>query len=271
MVRKVVFLDRDGTINEEVQYLHRPEDLKIIPGVAASLHRLRELGFLLVLITNQAGIGRGYYTEADCRSLNEYLNQELRKQGAELDAAYYCPHHPEKGIGSYKRNCICRKPGIGMFVQAAVDLQAGRFGNGVGNAKSLPDDRTLSCLGNLREEGMVLENRVVPGEIQGCPKESETPLWQSPLRMSEAALRELQKRENFRQCIDLDRSYMLGDKRIDVEAGIAFSLQGILLGSGYGKTERELFIPGEMSRYFESMEEAVAWIEKREREGSWTS
>lgn len=203
MARKVIFLDRDGTINEEVRYLHRSEELRIIPGVPEALRRLRELGFLLVLVTNQAGIARGYYTEADCERLNAYLNETLRREGAGLDRVYYCPHHPEKGIGVYRRDCDCRKPKPGMLRRAAEELQLGRFEN------------------------------IPAGET-----------------------------------VDRAHSYMLGDKRIDTIAGHNFGIQGILLGSGYGRTERELAAPGDYDAYFESMGEAVGWIEKRERDGS---
>lgn len=125
MARKVVFLDRDGTINREVSYLYKISELSIIPGVPAALRRLKQLGFLLFMVSNQAGIARGYYSEADCEALNQYLNDRLREQGAELDGMYYCPHHPEKGIGKYKTECECRKPGSGMLLRAEQELIAG--------------------------------------------------------------------------------------------------------------------------------------------------
>ncbi|ADL06317.1 D-glycero-alpha-D-manno-heptose-1,7-bisphosphate 7-phosphatase [Lacrimispora saccharolytica] len=115
---RIVFLDRDGTINEEVEYLHRPEDLVILPGVPEALSRLREQGFKLVVVTNQAGVARGYYGEGDVNALHEYLNSLLSKKGAFIDRFYYCPHHPVHGIGEYGRECHCRKPDIGMFEMA---------------------------------------------------------------------------------------------------------------------------------------------------------
>ena len=120
--RPVIFLDRDGTINEEVNYLHRPEDLKILPGAAEAISRFNQAGFLVIVITNQAGIGRGYYTQQDMENLNEYMNQVLAEQDAHIDGFYFCPHHPEHGIGEYKKDCDCRKPGIGMFRQAEQDF-----------------------------------------------------------------------------------------------------------------------------------------------------
>ena len=117
-MNRVVFLDRDGTINKEVEYLHRPEDLVILPGVTEGIRMLKEAGFSIVVVTNQAGVARGYYGEADVLRLHEYLNFCLRKEGAEIDGFYYCPHHPVHGIGEYKKECRCRKPGIGMFEKA---------------------------------------------------------------------------------------------------------------------------------------------------------
>lgn len=117
-MEKIVFLDRDGTLNEEVHYLHRPEDMHLLEGVQQALRRLKEAGFKLVVITNQAGVARGYYTEEDVKLLHGYMNEILSAEGARIDGFYYCPHHPVHGIGSYKKDCSCRKPGIGMFLQA---------------------------------------------------------------------------------------------------------------------------------------------------------
>ena len=116
---RVVFLDRDGTLNEEVHYLHRTSDLKLLPGVPEALRMLKEAGYRLVVVTNQAGVARGYYGEEDVKNLHIYMNHILECRGASIDAFYYCPHHPEHGIGPYKKECSCRKPGTGMFEEAA--------------------------------------------------------------------------------------------------------------------------------------------------------
>lgn len=116
---RVVFLDRDGTVNEEVNYLHRPEDLRFLPGAAEAIRRFGELGFSVVVVSNQAGIARGYYTERDFLALSEYMNRVLSESGAHIDGFYFCPHHPEHGIGEYRKPCHCRKPDTGMFEQAA--------------------------------------------------------------------------------------------------------------------------------------------------------
>lgn len=120
---RVVFLDRDGTINEEVEYLHRLKDLVILPGVPEALRRLREQGFKLVVVTNQAGVARGYYGEEDVKALHEYLNHLLSKEGAQIDRFYYCPHHPVHGIGKYRMECHCRKPETGMLEMAETSFQ----------------------------------------------------------------------------------------------------------------------------------------------------
>ena len=112
---KIIFLDRDGTINEEVEYLYKTSDLVIIPGVPAALKRLKENGFRLVVVTNQAGIARGYYSERDVIQLHSYMNNILLKDKAGIDHFFYCPHHPDQGVGIYKKKCRCRKPDIGMF------------------------------------------------------------------------------------------------------------------------------------------------------------
>lgn len=115
---RVVFLDRDGTINEEIAYLHRPEDLKFLPGVSEAIRRLREHGFSIVVVTNQAGVARGYYGEEEVAVLHEFMNERLKEQGAAIDHFFYCPHHPVHGIGMYKTACHCRKPETGMFLMA---------------------------------------------------------------------------------------------------------------------------------------------------------
>ena len=121
----MIFLDRDGTMNEEVNYLHRPEDLKLLPGVAEAVRRFNEAGYAVIVVTNQAGVARGFYTEKDVVKLHEYMNRMLMESGAHVDAFYYCPHHPEHGIGAYKKVCHCRKPATGMFEEAEKKFEKG--------------------------------------------------------------------------------------------------------------------------------------------------
>jgi D-glycero-D-manno-heptose 1,7-bisphosphate phosphatase len=119
---KAVFLDRDGTINVEVEYLSQVEDFQFIPGVPWALKCLKNAGFLLVVVTNQSGIGRGYYDEAALHTLHRHMHEDLAAYGASIDACYFCPHHPEHGTGQYRTECGCRKPLPGMLQQAALDL-----------------------------------------------------------------------------------------------------------------------------------------------------
>lgn len=126
--RKAVFLDRDGTINVEVQYLNKVEEFQFIPGVPYALKRLKEAGLLLVVVTNQSGIGRGIYDEAALQRVHDHMHRELAGYGVEIDACYFCPHHPEHATGEYLKECSCRKPLPGMLQQAAealdIDLAA---------------------------------------------------------------------------------------------------------------------------------------------------
>lgn len=120
--RPAVFLDRDGTVSEEVGYIRRVEDLALIPGSAAAVRRLSAAGFATVLTTNQSGVARGYYPESFVEEVNQRLEADLRKEGAKLDRVYTCPHHPTEGTGSFTRACGCRKPEPGMILAAVRDL-----------------------------------------------------------------------------------------------------------------------------------------------------
>ena len=154
--KRAIFLDRDGTINVEKNYLIDPADLVLLPGVGAALRRGREAGYLLIVVTNQSGVARGYFTTTAVAELHDHLQRELRPYGVQIDAFYLCPHHPEHGTGP----CDCRKGEPGMLLQAA--------------------------------------------------------------------------REHH---IDLAASWMIGDKRSDVEAGSKAGCRSILVRTGYGEQE----------------------------------
>jgi D-glycero-D-manno-heptose 1,7-bisphosphate phosphatase len=117
-----VFLDRDGTLIEEVNYLARPEQVKLIPGAAASVRTLNDLGVPVVVVTNQAGVARGYFPEARVADVHAHLSALLAQFGARIDAYYYCPHHPTAGIGRYRVECDCRKPKPGLLLAAAREM-----------------------------------------------------------------------------------------------------------------------------------------------------
>lgn len=183
--RRAVFLDRDGTLNVEKNYLFRPEEFEFIPGAAQAVKRLKEAGFLVVVVTNQSGVARGYYGEADVERLHHHVQQLLAAFDTRIDAFYFCPHHPAGGVDRYRIDCDCRKGRPGMLLQAARDLR-----------------------------------------------------------------------------IDLARSYMIGDKAADIEAGEAAGCTPILVRTGHG-AEME----GHCSLQAADLPEAVDLLLQRE-EGS---
>nr|WP_320148147.1 D-glycero-beta-D-manno-heptose 1,7-bisphosphate 7-phosphatase [uncultured Anaeromusa sp.] len=122
-MRKALFLDRDGVINVEKNYLHKIEDFEFIPGIIEVMRQYQQDGYALVVVTNQSGIGRGYYSEEDFWKLTEWMKQTLAEQGVIIEGVYFSPYHPEKGVGEYRRESDCRKPGPGMLLQAAKELE----------------------------------------------------------------------------------------------------------------------------------------------------
>jgi D-glycero-D-manno-heptose 1,7-bisphosphate phosphatase len=119
---KAVFLDRDGTVNEEVGYLTDLSKLRLIPGAGAAIKRLNHAGYKVILVTNQSGVARGYFPESLVHEAHTYLANMLREEGAVLDGIYYCPHHPTAGNSNYTMACDCRKPGTGLIDQARRDF-----------------------------------------------------------------------------------------------------------------------------------------------------
>ncbi len=122
MADRALFLDRDGVINEEVGYLIRPSDVRFVPGIVSLCRTAQRLGYRLVVVTNQSGIARGLYTEADFETLMQWMREALGREGVRLDAVYHCPYHPEHGVGAYRREHEDRKPSPGMLRRAASDL-----------------------------------------------------------------------------------------------------------------------------------------------------
>jgi D-glycero-D-manno-heptose 1,7-bisphosphate phosphatase len=122
MRERALFLDRDGVVNEEVGYLHRADGVRFVDGIFSLCRTAVGLGYRLIVVTNQAGIARGYYSEADFDALMEFMRRELRVEGIELDAVYYCPFHPEHGVGKYKQEHEDRKPGTGMLRRGAREF-----------------------------------------------------------------------------------------------------------------------------------------------------
>lgn len=164
-MKRAVFLDRDGTINIEKEYLYQAAEFEFIPGATEAIRLLNQAGMLVVVVTNQSGVARGYYTEEDVENLHRHIDRELESCGAHVDAWLYCPHHPT-GRGSYGLPCNCRKPLPGMLQDAAR-----RYG------------------------------------------------------------------------IDLEKSAIIGDKRADIEAGLAAGCRTILVRTGYGAEEEQYVGP----------------------------
>lgn len=122
MKRPAVFMDRDGTISEEVGYVNHPSRYKVFPFSAEAVRLLNERGWLAILVTNQAGVARGYFTEDLIGEVHGVLRGELEREGARLDAIYYCAHHPSVGETPYRYDCDCRKPKPGLIMRAAEEL-----------------------------------------------------------------------------------------------------------------------------------------------------
>ena len=123
MAAKALFLDRDGVINKEINYLHKIEDFEFVEGIFDLCRFYQEKGYLIIVVTNQSGIARGYYTQEQFDTLTSWMIEEFSKNGIKLNKVYYCPHHPDiSGI------CECRKPDIGMFTEAQsefdIDLES---------------------------------------------------------------------------------------------------------------------------------------------------
>jgi histidinol-phosphate phosphatase family protein len=121
MAEKAVFLDRDGTMNKDVPYCRHPEDFQLFPGAARAVRWLNEHGYKVIVVTNQSGVARGYFTEEMLGLVHQEMRNQLAEENARIDSIYYCPHHPDD-------NCECRKPKPKMILQAArkhdIDLKS---------------------------------------------------------------------------------------------------------------------------------------------------
>jgi len=158
-LQPAVFLDRDGTINQDTGYIDSPERLFIIDGAASAIKRLNSKGFRVVVITNQSGVGRGYFTKEAADSVNKKLEEILKREGAHLDGIYYCPHHPDD-------NCECRKPRIGLLEKAKNDLAIdfkksyviGDKGSDIEIAQSIGGKGILVLTGSGKDEKQKLDH-----------------------------------------------------------------------------------------------------------------
>lgn len=159
--KKALFLDRDGTINVDKGYVYKPKDFIFIDGIIDAIKKYNRMNYLVIVITNQSGIGRGLYTESDMISLHNYVDRLLARNNAHIDKWYYCPHHPIYGIGEYKVECNCRKPKTGMIESAIND-----FGINVNQSLLVGDKETDIICG----ERMNIESMYTGDFITLCEK-----------------------------------------------------------------------------------------------------
>jgi len=118
MNKPALFLDRDGVINLDHGYVHTPENFEFVDGIFEMVAAANRAGYLVVVVTNQAGIGRGYYSESQFHALTNWMKTKFAEHGGKIDAVYFCPHHPTEGSGIYRQECDCRKPAPGMIFAA---------------------------------------------------------------------------------------------------------------------------------------------------------
>ncbi len=151
MGNKAVFFDRDGTLNVDVHYLHRTEDFQWCEDAVEAIRYCNEQGYLAIVITNQSGVARGYFPEADVQKLHDWMNEELKKQQAHIDAFYFCPHHKEGSVAEYRQECRCRKPSPYMVQEACrcfdIDREASVF---IGDKES-----DMECAANAGVRGVL--------------------------------------------------------------------------------------------------------------------
>lgn len=121
-MKRAIFFDRDGVLNEEVGYLYQVERFKWIDGAREAIKFCNERGLLAVVVTNQSGIARGLYTSREVEALHDFMQKDLSEVGAHIDAFYYCPHHPEGSVAEFSIACECRKPKPGLILRACREL-----------------------------------------------------------------------------------------------------------------------------------------------------
>lgn len=124
-LRPALFLDRDGVVNREIGYLYRPDQVEFTPGIFELCRHAQAMGYALIIITNQSGIARQLYSETDFHSLMNWMMDEFLRHNIQVDGYYFCPHHPEYGVGTYRRECEDRKPQPGMILKASTDHYIG--------------------------------------------------------------------------------------------------------------------------------------------------
>jgi len=160
---RALILDRDGVVNEDTGYLHRIEDCRFIPGIFELVAAFAQAGFLTVIATNQSGIGRGLYTEADFQRLMTWMQGEFARRGTPLAAVYHCADHPTEGVGIHRRDNPSRKPGPGMLLQAAVDL-----GLDLGRSWTVGDKESDIAAGRAAGVGTLVRYDPLAPAVERC-------------------------------------------------------------------------------------------------------
>ena len=163
-LRPAIFFDRDGTLNVDTHYLYKPEEFRWIEDAPAALRWANDHGYLAVVITNQSGVARGFYTEADVEKLHRWMNERLAEVDAHIDAFYYCPHHPEGAVAKYRKHCDCRKPGTALIEEACRALHIERSASFfIGDAERDMACAARSGLRGVRYEGGSLLTALLRG------------------------------------------------------------------------------------------------------------
>lgn len=156
--KRVIFLDRDGTINEDRNYLYCVDDFQYKDGVIEGLKKLTDMGYMSIVITNQSGIARGMYTEDEFRELNDWMIKDLKQKGIDVQETLYCPHHPEASVDEYKRICDCRKPDTGLFWRASE-----KYGINMDGSFAIGDRlRDLAIVNESKVRGILISHEQEP-------------------------------------------------------------------------------------------------------------
>jgi D-glycero-D-manno-heptose 1,7-bisphosphate phosphatase len=158
----VVFLDRDGTINEEMGYINHPSRFVLLPQSAKALRLLNKEGFLVIVVSNQSGAAKGYFPETLIHEINDHMRNLLEKEGAKVDAIYYCPHHPSASVPTYRMVCQCRKPSTGL-----IELACGHYEIDMGRSFVIGDRLTdMEMARNAGLRGILVKTGYGMGEIE---------------------------------------------------------------------------------------------------------
>ena len=185
MRRQALFLDRDGVINVDYGYVYKPEDFQFIEGIFQLVSAANRGGYLVIVITNQAGIGRGYYSEKDFHRLTNWMNMQFALRKARIDEVYFCPFHPKHGVGKYRQESDCRKPAPGMLLQAqkdhGLDLKRSIF---VGDKPSDMDAGKRAGVGTLL---YFTENELVAGALSITKLNQAVPYLKSGISLKQGS------------------------------------------------------------------------------------